>query len=140
MARLCAASPGGYRLPDWAARACWLGLVWMVWHLPLFFVPGLDNYGQSFPAFVVGGVALSVAMAWLYAKTDGSLLLVMLMHSAVNQTVAVVPSAVPNASDPWAMSHSLVAWLSAAVIWGTAAYFLIRMRGMDASKIADQPG
>ncbi len=133
----------GYALPRLAARiglggaSLVLGLVWMVWHLPLFFVPGLDNYGQSFPAFVAGGVALSVAMAWLYAKTNGSLLLAMLMHSAVNQTVGVVPSAVPNASNPWAISHSLVAWLSVGVMWGLAVYFLIRMRGMDASRIAD---
>jgi hypothetical protein len=36
--------------------------------------------------------ALSVAMAWLYAKTNGSLLLVMLMHAAVNNTKDIVPS------------------------------------------------
>jgi membrane protease YdiL (CAAX protease family) len=90
----------GCALPRLAARYGFaraspvVGLVWACWHLPIFFVHGHGNYGQSFPAFVVGGVALSVAMAWLYVHTHGSLLLVMLMHSAVNQALGVVPSTV----------------------------------------------
>jgi membrane protease YdiL (CAAX protease family) len=86
-----------------------LGLGWACWHLPILFVHGHGNYGQSFPVFAVGGVALSVAMAWLYVHTQGSLLLVMLMHSAVNQAVGIVPSTVLNASNPLAPSSSLVA-------------------------------
>jgi len=31
-------------------------------------------------------IALSVAIAWLYWRTNGSLLLTMLMHSAINNT------------------------------------------------------
>ena len=105
-----------------------LGLLWACWHLPLFFVPGLGNHGQSFPLFVVGGIALSVAMAWLYANTNGSLLLAMLMHSAVNQTIGIVPTRRVNPGDPFALDTSLVTWLFGAILWMTAAYFLVRMR------------
>jgi membrane protease YdiL (CAAX protease family) len=70
-----------------------LGIVWATWHLPLFFVPGVDNYGQSFVIFALQVTAISVPMAWLYARTSGSLLLVMLMHGASNQTRNIVPSA-----------------------------------------------
>ncbi len=104
-----------------------LGLIWACWHLPLFFVPGIDNYGQSFPIFVLGVTALSVAITWLYAHTNGSLLLTMLMHSAVNQTLGIVPSAVANAANPFALSASLAAWLTGAFLWITAVYFLVRM-------------
>src|ERR1700676_2285886 len=99
----------GYALPRLAARfglaraSLLLGVLWGCWHLPLFFVPGVDNYGQSFPVFVLGTTALSVAIAWLYAHTNGSLLLTMLMHSAVNQTLGIVPSAVANATNPFAL-------------------------------------
>jgi membrane protease YdiL (CAAX protease family) len=86
----------GYALPRLAARfgfagaSVLLGLVWVCWHLPLFFVPGIDVYGQSFPVWALGVTALSVAITWLYVHTNGSLLLVMLMHSAVNQTLEAV--------------------------------------------------
>ncbi len=67
-------------------------------------------------------------MAFVYAKTRGSLLLVMLMHAAVNNTKDIVPSADPQSGGPWGLSHSLVAWLTVAVLWIGAAYFLVRMR------------
>ena len=123
----------GYALPRLAARVGFarasvlLGLIWAFWHLPLFFVPGLDNYGQSFPLFVLEVPALSVAIAWLYAHTHGSLLLTMLMHSAVNQTLGIVPSAVANAANPLSLSPSLVAWLTTALLWIAGVYFLLRM-------------
>jgi len=123
----------GYALPRLAARfgfaraGVLLGLIWACWHLPLFFLPGIDKYGQSFPVWALGVTALSVAITWLYAHTKESLLLVMLMHSAVNQTLGIVPSAVAKAANPFALSPSLVAWLTAALLWITAAYFLVRM-------------
>ena len=63
-----------------------LGLIWAFWHLPLFFIPGVDKSGQSFPVYALQVTALSVAMAWLYGHSNGSLLLAMLMHSAANQS------------------------------------------------------
>ena len=108
-------------------------MIWACWHLPLFFIAGSDKVGQSFPAFLAQVTALSVAMTWLYAHTRGSLLLVMLMHSAVNQTSGIVPSAAPGAVDPFTLSGSLVAWLTCAVLWICAGYFLVRMPAMDSS-------
>ncbi len=130
----------GYALPRLAARfglaraSLVLGLLWACWHLPLFFVPGLGNYGQSFPLFVAGGIALSVAMAWLYANTAGSVLLAMLMHSAVNQTMGIVPTRLAKPGNPFALDTSPVAWLFGAILWMTAAYFLVRMRHVTAKE------
>jgi len=124
----------GYALPRLAARfglgggSVLLGVVWAAWHLPLFFIPETDKYGQSFALYLIQVTALSVAMAWLFANTRGSLLPVMLMHAAVNNTKDIVPSADPNPTHPWALSHFLVAWLTAAVLALGAGYFLLRMR------------
>jgi membrane protease YdiL (CAAX protease family) len=129
----------GYALPrlaqqiGYARGSLLLGVVWGLWHLPLFFIPGVDNYGQSFGVFVLGTTALSVAVAWLYMHTNGSLLLTMLMHSAVNQTVGVVPSAVPDATNPFAWNASRVAWLTQAILWIGSVYFLFRMRQIESS-------
>ena len=71
--------------------------------------------------------ALSVAMAWLYGHSNGSLLLAMLMHSAANQSKDIVPSAVPGATNPWTLGSSFVAWLTIALLWIGAGYFLARM-------------
>lgn len=124
----------GYALPRLArqlglARASIvLGVIWACWHLPLFFIPGSDTFGQSFNLYLLDVTALSVAMAWLYWRTNGSLLLTMLMHAAVNNTKDIVPSAVSGATNPFALSTSLVAWLTAALLWICAVFFLVRMR------------
>jgi CAAX protease family protein len=123
----------GYALPHLAARlglaraSLLLGIIWAIWHLPLFFVPGIDNYGQSFMIFALQVTAISVPMAWLYARTGGSLLLVMLMHGANNQTRNIVPSGVPGAAHALRLSTYLPAWLTVTLLWIAACYFLVRM-------------
>jgi hypothetical protein len=72
--------------------------------------------------------AFSVAIAWLMGNTRGSLLLAVMMHSAINQTKDIVPSKVAGADDMWALSGSTVAWLTVAVLWLCAGYLLTRMR------------
>jgi membrane protease YdiL (CAAX protease family) len=123
----------GYALPRLTRRfglaraSILLGLIWAGWHLPQFFIRESDTYGQSFVVFGLQVTALSVAMAWLYAHTNGSLLLVMLMHAAVNNSKDIVPSALPHATNTFGLSASLVAWLTVALLWICAAYFLARM-------------
>jgi hypothetical protein len=46
----------------------------------------------------------------------------------VNQTVGIVPSTVAKVANPFALSTSLVAWLTVSLLWIGAAYFLVRMR------------
>ena len=134
----------GYALPRLAGRfgfaraSLLLGLIWACWHLPLFFVPGADKYGQSFPIWTLQVVALSVAITWLYAGAGGSLLLTMLMHSAVNQTVGMIPSANPNPGNPFTLSVSLVMRLTAMFLWIAAAYFLVRMRNVKGLRSVEE--
>ncbi|PYP47669.1 MAG: hypothetical protein DMD42_02170 [Gemmatimonadetes bacterium] len=126
----------GYALPRLATRfglaraSVLLGFIWAAWHLPQFFIPEVDTYGQSFFVYALQVTALSVAMAWLYARTNGSLLLVMLLHAAVNNAKDIVPSALPGANSTFGLSASLVAWLTVTLLWMCAAYFLARMPKM----------
>ncbi len=129
----------GYALPRLALRmglnraSILLGLIWALWHLPLFYITGSPNAGQSFLVYALGVTALSVAMAWLYTRTGGSLLLVMLMHAAVNNTTGIVPSGVGDPVDPLDFSASLMGGLTTGILWLGAIYFLFRMHARPAS-------
>jgi membrane protease YdiL (CAAX protease family) len=106
-----------------------VGAAWALWHLPLFFwFPQADTYHQSFPTYAIGVVALSVAMAWLYQRAGGSLFVMMLMHSGINQSLAIVSSAVPGATNAFALSSSPTAWITTGVLWLFAAWALMTMR------------
>ena len=125
----------GYALPRLAnffglgGASVVLGIIWAVWHLPLFFIAGTGSDGQSFPIYVLHVTALSVAMAWLYWKTDGSLLLVMLMHASVNNTTGIVPAAVPGAANPFSFAGSTTAAFTILLSWLVAIPLMNQMRG-----------
>jgi uncharacterized protein len=132
----------GYALPRLAERfglaraGLILGVIWAGWHLPQFFIAGADTYGQSFPVYALQVTALSVAMTWLYARTSGSLLLMMLLHSAVNNSKDIVPSGLPGAHDTFGFGASRVAWLTAGILWLCAACFLRRMPASNGAAAA----
>lgn len=127
----------GYALPrlarhiGLAGASLVLGVIWAVWHLPLFVLPDSGSTGQSFAVYLLQVMALSVAIAFLYWKTEGSLLLVMLLHAAVNNTTGIVPAAVGGDVTPIALGGSLVAWATVALSWVVAVPLLLRMRRAD---------
>ena len=124
----------GYALPRLADRvglgsaSVILGVVWAAWHLPLFFIPEADTFGQSFVAYLLVVTALSVAMAWLFWRT-GSLLLTMLMHAAINNTKDIVPTPAAAPGSPFGLQASLLGWLVPLPLWVGAILFLFLMRG-----------
>ena len=123
----------GFLLPRLAARiglpsaSIVVGIIWAAWHLPFFFITGTAKAGQSFPKYAAGIVALSVAMAFLYWRTRGSLLLTMVMHAAVNNIRLV--ATVPSNGSAFAVRASVTSWATSAVMWVAAAGFLVAMRG-----------
>lgn len=134
----------GFMLQRLAARIgfAWasllVGLAWATWHLPMFFMPGGDMLGLSFPVFVLMVTALSVSLAWLYRGTGGSLLLPMIMHAAINNTTGIVPSRGP--ADPGNVFQFVttpIGWLTTVLLWVVAILLLVRLRGL--ATFADPP-
>jgi uncharacterized protein len=123
----------GYALPRLADRfglrtaSLVLGVIWAVWHLPQFYIAGADTYHQSFLVWAPQVVAMSIALAWLYAKSGGSLLLVMLMHSAINNSKDIVVSAATIPPGVFSLNVSLMSWLGLGLLWIAGAWFLARM-------------
>jgi len=85
----------GFALPRLLERqrpllaAVTLGVIWWAWHLPTFFIPALSQSRLSVPVFLVNSLALSVIMTWLYRRTGGDLLLMILVHAAANYCGAI---------------------------------------------------
>jgi membrane protease YdiL (CAAX protease family) len=136
----------GYALPRLAARfglgraSVLLGVIWAVWHLPLFFIAGTGTTDQSFPIYLLQVTALSVAIAWVYHNTGGSLLVTMLLHAAINNTKDIVPSAPSTPPGVWTPSATLVSWLTVGLLWLGAAYFLARIaRSQSSRSLAPSP-
>lgn len=69
-----------------------LGVVWGLWHFPLFLN---GQYAQA-PVLVLakaGACAvLAIIFTWLYNRSGGSLLLAIVLHTALNSTPRLIPS------------------------------------------------
>jgi membrane protease YdiL (CAAX protease family) len=61
-----------------------LGTIHLLWHVPLFFIPGLAQNAIPFPAFAIGVVSIAIFDTWLYMHTGASLLLAILVHLMAN--------------------------------------------------------
>jgi membrane protease YdiL (CAAX protease family) len=89
-----------------------VGLVWAVWHLPLFYIPSETiYYDNAFLGFAVSITLLSVLMTWVYNSTGGSLLPALLMHTSWNWAQGMFPVI---DSDPAALA--MVGVLAAATL------------------------
>lgn len=68
-----------------------LGIVWGVWHLPLWFMPGEGHAYYSFYAFLLFTVSMSVILGWLYNASGKKLIVPLIMHAMSNVSVPFFP-------------------------------------------------
>ncbi|HEX6739229.1 MAG TPA: CPBP family intramembrane glutamic endopeptidase [Vicinamibacteria bacterium] len=105
----------GFALPRLQARwgplagALILGLLWAGWHAPEYLTPdfaatngGLTLRGVG--VFVLALISFSIIITWVFNHTRGSLLLAILVHTAINWsqvlTSALFPAAGTNEVGP----------------------------------------
>ncbi len=65
-----------------------IGAIWAMWHIPLFFIHGVSQYHTSFPLFALSTLGYAFFLAWLYSGTH-SILLCVFFHAAVNTAGAM---------------------------------------------------
>jgi membrane protease YdiL (CAAX protease family) len=123
----------GYALPllskkfGLALSSILLGIIWAIWHLPLFYMAAADTFNQSFPLYLIHVTGLSVIMAWLFWRVNGNLLPLMVFHAAINNTKDIVPSASTASANPFTLNASPIGWISATLIWVFAFFVLYAM-------------
>jgi hypothetical protein len=87
----------GYALHPLTARMGWrwagliVGAVWGLWHLPLFFIPGMAQAQMPIALFMTSALALSVLMARMAVNTTFSVLPALTFHWALNAWPAFIP-------------------------------------------------
>jgi membrane protease YdiL (CAAX protease family) len=111
----------GYAMPAltgwmrWRTASLIIGVVWGLWHLPLFYQTGSAQSQMPILIFMVNILAGSVVFGWLFERTEGSVLPSILLHTSLNAwagILAIIPSAVTG------RPYALVTGLLAAVALG----------------------
>ncbi|SIS13857.1 CPBP family intramembrane glutamic endopeptidase [Natronorubrum thiooxidans] len=108
---------------NWSALSAsvLLGVVWAVWHLPLFFIEGSfqrEEVGFATPGFwlfMIGIVALSVIFTWVYNHTSRSILGIILLHGWINFVSETI-----EVGDVFYYVHWMLLAVILTAIWGAA--------------------
>lgn len=88
----------GYALPRFQARwsaltsSIVLGLIWMSWHIPFFFTPGVPLYQRNFWEWAPFALATSFFLTWFFNNTKGSVLAAALFHATMNASLVILPT------------------------------------------------
>jgi membrane protease YdiL (CAAX protease family) len=102
-----------------------LGVIWALFHLPLFFTPGGGVGGNQantpMLAFLVIAVSSSILVTWLYNNTQGSVLFAYIFHAAVNTWPDLFHSAAADGVMDWfAAGLFALAAVSVVFLFGAA--------------------
>jgi membrane protease YdiL (CAAX protease family) len=101
-----------------------LGVIWGVWHLPTFVIPGTPQYGLPFAAFLLLTIEYSILMTWVFLHTHGSVLIATLFHGAINLSQGFFLGGMEGASRYWLLS----------IVYGVAALIAAIVLGLNASQ------
>ena len=80
----------GFALPELQNRlgslggSIIVGILWALWHLPLFFAPGSSQYGDSLVVYIYLLTCWTIVMALFTYKAQGSVLPAILLHESAN--------------------------------------------------------
>lgn len=108
-----------------------IGVVWAVWHLPLFAMDGTSQSQIPFLAYAPAVVAMSVLLTWLYNESAGCILPAMVLHAGINNTGALVPVNVASVSDDLYRSLALAEMAAFAALALVVVLVVGRSLGAD---------
>jgi membrane protease YdiL (CAAX protease family) len=75
---------------DWRIVSLGIGVIWGIWHVPLFLMPQTQQSALPFSLFFASALGLSVISGWLYNRANSSLIPVMIFHTALNASPMLV--------------------------------------------------
>lgn len=114
----------GYALPKLREKmnafsaSLLIGVIWVIWHLPFFWVPEGNRAVGGIPLvwFALLTTAWSVLFAWVYVNTE-SILMPVLFHAAVNTTLGTLGVLGQSSGDLAAVIlNTLLTWLMVMII------------------------
>lgn len=129
----------GYALPKLQASysalvsSVILGVIWTLWHLPLFFIPTSSYINTPFWVFLIFLLPVSILISWVFNSTGGSVLMIMILHSVLNASTSLWRTIPEGATT---VSNTNVYLIQAALLW---VVVIIVMLVYGASTLSRKP-
>jgi uncharacterized protein len=102
---------------DWRAASLIVGVIWGLWHLPLFFMAETAQAHMPIAVFMINILAGSVLFGWLFERSQGSVLPAIVAHTSLNTwagLLGIVPT--PQSGQPYAIVTGLLVMIALALL------------------------
>ena len=96
-----------------------LGVLWALWHLPLFLIPSWDTPHDNLldvALFVVWAVSITVIFTWVFNNTKGSVLMAILAHGSINSAATAIYILFPAPAVTSGITNFVIGFGVAAVV------------------------
>lgn len=96
-----------------------LGMLWGLWHLPLFLIPTWDTPHDGpldVALFAVLAVANAIVYTWVFNNTKGSVLLAILLHGSANIGIATAYDLFPVPAVTEGFANFVVGFAALALV------------------------
>jgi len=99
--------------------------IWSVWHLPLFFIQGVGQYGTNFGIFTIRVIGWTFTLGAI-RRITGSVFLCILFHSMINSNIFIIKQT---------LSRNIIMTITFIIISIAAVFYIIwRNKVRGASK------
>jgi hypothetical protein len=111
----------GYALPKLQASysalvsSLVLGVIWFLWHLPLFFTAGTSYSNTPLWVFLVFLLPFSILISWVFNSTGGSVLMVMILHAVMNASTGPLWRTIPDGATT--IGNTNIWLIQAGLLW-----------------------
>jgi uncharacterized protein len=118
----------GYALPALQARysallaSLILGVMWTLWHVPVFFNPDTHYSNLPFLLFLAYIVPFAVLITWVFNSTGGSVLMAMFFHAVMNASGGLWKTIPEYSVEPASLAAAVAVnvhtnFMPAIVLW-----------------------
>ena len=91
-------------------------MIWALWHVPLFLMPGSSQAGTPFWLYAPVVVGISVIASWLYNAAGGRVLVPVVFHTLSNAVSATTATGVIGDEVVSQIGLLIVVWVVVAVL------------------------
>jgi membrane protease YdiL (CAAX protease family) len=93
-----------------------IGVLWAVWHVPLFLMPGSSQVGTPFALYATAVVGISVITTWLYNASGGRVLVAVVFHTLSNTVSVTTAGGVIGGEVASQLALLAVVWTGVALL------------------------
>ncbi|MGE0441773.1 MAG: CPBP family intramembrane glutamic endopeptidase [Gemmatimonadales bacterium] len=87
-----------------------LGVIWAIWHVPAFYLPGMPQSELNLATFFAGAIGVSMFMTWTQLGTAGSILIAILIHLMTNHSEGLTGGDFDATTAGYALAAVAILW------------------------------